>query len=239
MVFSSETNPTSFSLDVVGESAKVICPPPAKDLAASINVLALNSVEASRFWSFGFQLISFTAKRYLSVAANVIVVLFISIWTPVSVGSESSLPAAIATWFTAVAKTSAGISPADCGSVGRFGYSFEGSVGSVNFALPAVTNTRVPSKTIVTGFAGSDLAISASNLPGTKTLPLVAMSALIVALVDVSKSEPVNVIESVTSIMIPRSAVWIGREDRLRATQFTASISGSRSTTNFIPSSFP
>ena len=46
-------------------------------------------------------------------------------------------------------------------------------------------------------------------------------------------------IESVTSIMIPSKAVWIGREERLLATQFTASINGSRSTTNFIPSSFP
>ena len=156
-----------------------------------------------------------------------------------SVGSESSFPAAIATWLTAFAKTSPGISPAACGRVGKFGYSFTGRVGKVNFALPAVTKTRVPSKVNVTGFAGRDLAISANNLPGTKTFPLVAMSALIIALVDVSKSEPVKVIESVTSIMIPSSAVWIGREERLRATQLTASINGSRSTTNFIPLSFP
>ena len=134
-------------------------------------------------------------------------VLFISIWTPVRVGSESSFPAAIATWLTAVANTSAGISPADCGRVGRFGYSFAGRVGRVNFALPAVTKTLVPSKTKVIGLAGRDLAISANNLPGTKTFPLVAISALIIALVEVSKSEPVKVIESVTSIMIPSSAV--------------------------------
>jgi len=95
----------------------------------------------------------------------------------------------------------------DSGSVGRFGYSFKGSVGSVNFALPAVTKTRVPSRTKVTGFAGRDLAISASNLPGTKTFPFVAISALRIAFVEVSKSEPVRVIESVTSIMIPRRAV--------------------------------
>ena len=49
IVFSSDTKPTSFSIDVVGESANVICPPPAKDLAASIKVLALRSVDASRF----------------------------------------------------------------------------------------------------------------------------------------------------------------------------------------------
>jgi hypothetical protein len=41
----------------------------------------------------------------------------------------------------------------------------------VNFALPAVTKTLLPSKLKVTGFAGSDLEISANNFPGTKTFP--------------------------------------------------------------------
>ena len=107
-------------------------------------------------------------------------------------GSESSLPAAIATWFTAVAKRSLFKFPDVLGSSGRVGYSTKGRVGNVNFALPAVTKTLVPSKLKVTGFAGSALDISASNLPGTKTFPLVAISALIIALVEVSKSEPVK-----------------------------------------------
>ena len=65
------------------------------------------------------------------------------------------------------------------------------------------------------------------------------MSALIIALVEVSKSEPVSVIPSLTSILIPRSAVWIGRDDKDLATQLTASINGSLSTMNFISLSSP
>ena len=98
-------------------------------------------------------------------------ILFISTKTPVNVGRESSLPAAIATWFTAVANKSEVKLPDAVGISGRVGYSTSGRVGNVNFALPAVTKTLVPSRLKVTGFAGSALDISASNLPGTKTFP--------------------------------------------------------------------
>ena len=125
-------------------------------------------------------------------------------------------------------------SPAVSGSSGSVGYSETDKVGKVNFADPAVTNTRVPSKTNEIGFVGSERAISANNLPGTNTFPLAEISAFKIAFVEVSKSEPVRVIDVSTSIMIPNSSVLIGRVDKLRATQFTASTSSSRSTTNFI-----
>jgi hypothetical protein len=51
------------------------------------------------------------------------------------------------------------------------------SVGSVNLAEPDVTSTRVPSSAMVIGLLGRDLQISASNFPGTKTFPLVMISA--------------------------------------------------------------
>jgi hypothetical protein len=164
----------------------------------------------------------------------VIVFLLISICTPVRVGSESSFPAAIATWLTAVAKTSLAITPAVSGRSGRFGYSETESVGRVNFAAPAVTKTLVPSKLKLTGLFGSDRAISANSRPGTKTFPLLTMSAFKIALVEVSKSDPVRVIELSTSIMIPSSSGLIGRVERLRATQLTASTNSPGSTTNFI-----
>ena len=86
-------------------------------------------------------------------------------------GSESSLPAAIATCPTASANTLLATVPVELGSVGRFGYSSTESVGSVNFALPLVTTTRVPSKTKVIGLFGRDREISLNNFPETKTLP--------------------------------------------------------------------
>ena len=97
--------------------------------------------------------------------------------TPVSVGSESSRPAAIATCATAVAKTSLVITPVVSGSSGRFGYSSTDNVGRVNFALPLVTRTRVPSKTKLIGLFGRDREISASKRPGTRTFPLSLISA--------------------------------------------------------------
>ena len=105
-------------------------------------------------------------------------------------------------------------------------------------ALPAVTKTLLPSKLNVIGLAGSDLEISASNLPGTKTFPFWVISALSFALALVSKSEPDKVISSATSITIPRSAVVIGRLDMDLETQLTPSTNRSRSTTNFINSPF-
>ena len=63
-----------------------------------MHVISLTAVEI--FGSFGFQLNSLTAKRYLSVAAKVIVFPSISTLIPVSIGNASSLPAATATWAT-------------------------------------------------------------------------------------------------------------------------------------------
>ena len=149
----------------------------------------------------------------------------ISTWTPVSVGSESSRPAAIATCATAVANKSLVTLPVVSGSSGRFGYSESESVGSVNFAAPDVTSTRVPSKVIVIGLFGSDRQISARSFPGTNTAPFTVMSAAKCALLDVSKSEPErNTSSPVASIFIPRSSVLIGRVERLRETQFTPSV---------------
>ena len=150
---------------------------------------------------------------------------FISTWTPVNVGSESSRPAAIATCATAVAKVSLATLPVVSGSSGRFGYSESESVGRVNLAAPDVTSTRVPSNVIVIGLLGSDLQISASSFPGTRTAPLLAMSATKCALLDVSKSEPERKTSSpVASILIPRSSVLIGRVESERETQFTPSV---------------
>ena len=113
----------------------------------------------------------------------------ISTWTPVSVGSESSRPAAIATCATAFANVSLATIPVRSGSSGRFGYSESESVGSVNFADPDVTNTREPSRVIVIGLLGSDREISASNFPGTSTSPFSKISAVNSDFDDVSKSE--------------------------------------------------
>ena len=110
----------------------------------------------------------------------------------------------------------------------------------MNFALPAVTKTLLPSKLKLTGFAGRALDISASNLPGTKTFPFWETSALNFALAAVSKSEPDNVISSCTSITIPSKAVVIGLLEIDLETQLTASTRSSLSTTNFTfsPTSF-
>jgi hypothetical protein len=98
----------------------------------------------------------------------------------------------------------------------------------VNFALPALTKTRLPSKLNVTGLAGSDLEISASNLPGTKTFPFWETFALNFALAAVSKSEPDKVISSFASITIPSRAVVIGLFEIDFETQLTASTKASR-----------
>ena len=127
-----------------------------------------------------------------------------------------------------------GINPEFSGIVGRFGYSFIGKVGSVNFAVPAVTNTRLLSNINETGLFGSDLAISANNRPGTKTFPFSLISALNEDFAAVSKSEADSVISLLTSITIPNNAVIIGREERLRETQLTLSVNTLLSTVNFI-----
>ena len=109
-------------------------------------------------------------------------------------------------------------------------------MGSVNFALPAVTSTRVPSSSTVTGFDGSDRDISASNFPGTKTFPVIDTSAGKLALLEVSRSDPERRTSLFcTSITIPSKAVIIGRVERLRETQWTASANACCSTVNFTP----
>ena len=160
---------------------------------------------------------------------------FISTCTPVSVGSESSRPAAIATCATAVAKVSLATVPVESGSSGRFGYSSTESVGSVNFALPLVTATRVPSKTKVIGLLGSEREISANSFPGTKTLPGSFTSAAKCALLAVSRSDADKKTSlPVASITIPSSSVLMGRVDRERETQLTPSANADCSTVNFI-----
>ena len=108
----------------------------------------------------------------------------------------------------------------------------------MNLALPALTNTRLPSKLNVIGLAGSEREISANNLPGTKTFPFWETWAANFAFADVSKSEPDKVISSSALITIPKSAVVIGRFEIDFETQLTASTKESLSTTNFIYSPF-
>ena len=105
---------------------------------------ARNNDVVSMFASCALQVNSLTASRYLSVAASVIWFLFISTKTPVRVGRESSLPAAIATWLTAVANKSEFKLPDAAGSSGSVGYSLSGRVGSVNLALPALLKLGCP-----------------------------------------------------------------------------------------------
>ena len=114
----------------------------------------------------GVQRSSRTASRYRSVATSVSVSSLISILMPVSAGSVSSRPAAMATWWMAEANASAPTVPVVSGMVGRVGYSSAGSSIRVNVALPHLTVVLVPSVERSTGLAGSDRTISASSLPG-------------------------------------------------------------------------
>jgi hypothetical protein len=101
-------------------------------------------------------------------------------------------------------------------------------VGKVNFADPEVTRTLVPSSAIVIGLLGSEREISASSFPGTKTFPFVVIPAGKFDLLDVSKSEPERITSlPVASITIPKSSVFIGREERLLETQLTPSVKAS------------
>ncbi|MEY3169115.1 MAG: hypothetical protein RL421_358, partial [Actinomycetota bacterium] len=84
--------------------------------------------------------------------------------------------------------------PEALGNSGRVGYSTNGRVGNVNLALPALTRTRLPSKLNVIGLAGSDLEISANNLPGTKTFPFWETSALNFAFAAVSNGDNSNIL---------------------------------------------
>ena len=102
----------------------------------------------------GFQRSSRTASRYLSVATKVSVSPAISILIPVSAGSVSSRPAAMATWPIAVASASLPTEPASGGISGSVGYSSSGSRTRVKVALPHLRVARVPSVTRSTGLAG-------------------------------------------------------------------------------------
>ena len=97
IVFPSDIKPTNFSFVFAGANAIVTWDEPIKDFAASANVRARNNEVVSMFASYALHVNSLTARRYRSVAANVIWFLLISTNTPVNVGRESSLPAAIAT----------------------------------------------------------------------------------------------------------------------------------------------
>ena len=94
-----------------------------------------------------------------------------SIRIPVSAGSVSSRPAAMATWLIAEARTSAPIAPASGGMPGSVGYSSSGRVISVKTALPHFRVVRVPSVLISTGRAGRLRTISARSRPETSTVP--------------------------------------------------------------------
>ncbi len=104
----------------------------------------------------------------------------------------------------------------------------------MNFAVPAVTNTRLPSRLKETGLFGRALDISANNLPGTRTRPFSFMSATKEDLAEVSKSDALRVTSLLTSITIPSNAVIMGRVERLLETQLTLSVRVELSTTNFI-----
>jgi hypothetical protein len=171
IVLPSPLNPARRSFDVDGANESETFLEPTSDFAASASVRARISADVENPGVAGFQLNSRTAKRYRSVAASVIVSSLISTWTPVSVGSESSRPAATATCATAVAKVSLATETVVSGSSGRFGYSESESVGSVNFAEPDVTKTREPYNVIEIGLFGSERQISANSFPGTRTAP--------------------------------------------------------------------
>ena len=167
----SPANPARRSLLVFGAKESETFLEPVKDFAASAMVRPRSRAVVESPGVVGCQVNSRTAKRYLSVAASVTVSSFISTCTPVRVGSESSLPAAMATCATAVANKSLATTPVVSGSSGKPGYSEIESVGRVNFADPEVTKTLVPSSAIVIGLFGREREISANSFPGTKTFP--------------------------------------------------------------------
>ena len=86
-------------------------------------------------------------------------------------GVTSSRDAATTTWAIAPEKTPAGTTPVDSPTTGRLGYSATGMESRVNFALPALTSTRLSCVETSTGTPGSRLAMSASSLPETRTRP--------------------------------------------------------------------
>ena len=139
--------------------------------AVSPSTRAGTSTAVLRSGRDGFQRSSRNASRYLSVATRVSVSPAISILMPVSAGSVSSRPAAIATWLMAEASASLPTDPASGGISGSVGYSSSGSSTRVKVALPHLSVARVPSVNRSTGLAGSDRTISASKRPETSTAP--------------------------------------------------------------------
>ena len=139
--------------------------------AVSPSTRAGTSTAVDRSGWTGFQRSSRTASRYRSVATRVSVSPEISILMPVSAGSVSSRPAAMATWLMAVASASLPTVPVSGGISGRVGYSSSGSRTRVKVALPHLRVALVPSVTRPTGLAGSDRTISASSRPETRTVP--------------------------------------------------------------------
>jgi hypothetical protein len=91
--------------------------------------------------------------------------------TPVITGVTSSREAATTTWAMEPENVPAGTTPVDSPIAGRLGYSATGIDSSVNFALPALTSTRLSCVETSTGMPGRRLAMSARSLPETSTRP--------------------------------------------------------------------
>ncbi len=89
--------------------------------AVSASARAGTSTAADRSGRAGVQRSSRTASRYRSVDTRVSVSPSISIRTPVSAGSVSSRPAAVADWLTADANASLPMDPAAGGIAGSDG----------------------------------------------------------------------------------------------------------------------
>ena len=95
--------------------------------------------------------------------------------------------------------------------------------------------SRVPSTATSTGCGGSARLISASSRPETSACPAVPAVTSSSTSVEASRSNPETVSTSCSTVSSrPASTGTVGRADRLRAAQATASASASRSTRNFI-----
>ena len=91
--------------------------------------------------------------------------------TPVSSGRVSSRDAAIDTWETACESVEESIAPTVVGCAGSSGYSSRGMTASVKCEDPQTRFTFWPSSSTETGLEGSDLEMSASRRPETRTSP--------------------------------------------------------------------
>ena len=154
--------------------------------AVSARVFAGIRISAFTCESAGSQFSVRTANRKRSVAANTISSPSTSIRTPVSIGIESSLPAAIATWLIAVVNKFGSMLPVVAGNCGNSGYSSIVIAGRWKVEEPHFTTTEESSTLTSIGFAGSEPMMSLANLPATSTLPGSWTSALIFTSVDTS-----------------------------------------------------